>query len=817
MRTEQVVYTAVFTVITAVVLGSVSIAGAQNARYLAHEDTQIAAYVNAATGTPTWVIDVEKLTFAQEGVTLETESDVQSASLDFLTRYREFFGIQPKLLSAPEITTNGRWWFVKYRQVHKGMLVLNAGVGITVDRTGKVIAAGANVYPDISVESTPSLSAAAAASTARSSLERSGQALSEASSLKVLPSKSYEGVDLKLVWQVTLENVDGHTPISKTVLVDAKDGAIIRTIDNIRRSEPAKVNSNSDDQRRKGSFTDDRRLIQIKPASEPGLRQYYTISGYVDLNYYETPDDYYSSLTRHLREGFSGAKVKIVRDSDGWNATTYANASGYYSFSGLQNGSYSVTFFMENQKAYVSSGIGQSAREKSFNVAIVAGSETESYDWNWGDDGDGGLTSYGLNAVNGVNLAYQYFKNTRGYSGMDAVTNPIVVYSSDYGATNGTWIWIGGAEAMSPEVTMHEYTHDVIYRLYGNCFLGSGCGTDPDYNSAEGSAMGEGYADYFTASMTGQSTFGGPVGGADPNYPSGSNGVTVRWLNNSYTMDNWNDWGSSSHRRGQIIAGASWEIRESIGTTADELVWDALQITPQPESFIGMRRNTFAADDAANGGANRADIEQAFVDKKIGGPVEPSYLSVTGDADVGEAYLSWNDRSALEDGYQVQRRHHGPSYSWTTQATLAANSTSYTDDVLCREGKKDYRIRVYKGGLESFSPVRIHDPCGPLSKAGEIAENEGEEPAKSFELHPAYPNPFNPSSLLTYSLSDAMQVKLSVYDVLGREVRVLVNEEQVGGTHEAVFHAEGLPSGLYVVLLVAEDGRSRRTNVLYTK
>ncbi|MBI4549147.1 MAG: T9SS type A sorting domain-containing protein [Ignavibacteriae bacterium] len=64
-------------------------------------------------------------------------------------------------------------------------------------------------------------------------------------------------------------------------------------------------------------------------------------------------------------------------------------------------------------------------------------------------------------------------------------------------------------------------------------------------------------------------------------------------------------------------------------------------------------------------------------------------------------------------------------------------------------------------------------------------------------LYQNYPNPFNPRTTLRYSLTRASHVRLMVYDILGREVAVLVNRFQSPGTREAHWDAYGLPSGLY--------------------
>ncbi|HEY3249556.1 MAG TPA: T9SS type A sorting domain-containing protein [Ignavibacteria bacterium] len=60
-----------------------------------------------------------------------------------------------------------------------------------------------------------------------------------------------------------------------------------------------------------------------------------------------------------------------------------------------------------------------------------------------------------------------------------------------------------------------------------------------------------------------------------------------------------------------------------------------------------------------------------------------------------------------------------------------------------------------------------------------------------------YPNPFNPETKINYTLKQATSVKITVYDRLGREVVVLVDESQNEGEHEVTFNASNLPSGVY--------------------
>jgi hypothetical protein len=73
----------------------------------------------------------------------------------------------------------------------------------------------------------------------------------------------------------------------------------------------------------------------------------------------------------------------------------------------------------------------------------------------------------------------------------------------------------------------------------------------------------------------------------------------------------------------------------------------------------------------------------------------------------------------------------------------------------------------------------------------------------SFVLEQNFPNPFNPTTVITYELPGNASVSLKVYDMLGREVRSLVNEPQSAGSHSVTFNAGGLASGVYLYRLQA--------------
>ena len=97
--------------------------------------------------------------------------------------------------------------------------------------------------------------------------------------------------------------------------------------------------------------------------------------------------------------------------------------------------------------------------------------------------------------------------------------------------------------------------------------------------------------------------------------------------------------------------------------------------------------------------------------------------------------------------------------------------------------------------------------------AGGTAIDDVETPA-TYALSKNYPNPFNPSTIINYEIGQSELVKLTVYNVLGQEVMVLVNDFQQAGAHEIQFQAGALASGIYMYRLEAGNFTSTQKMIL---
>ncbi len=150
-------------------------------------------------------------------------------------------------------------------------------------------------------------------------------------------------------------------------------------------------------------------------------------------------------------------------------------------------------------------------------------------------------------------------------------------------------------------------------------------------------------------------------------------------------------------------------------------------------------------------------------------------------------------------GFEIQRK--SGDVDWSTigfkegmGTTTEPQSYSFTDKNLS-EGKYQYRL--------------MQTDFDGSFKYSKIIDVEINAPA-IFSLSQNYPNPFNPTTKIKYQLPELSKVKLTIYDVLGREVNTLFNEVKPAGNYELTWNAGDLPSGVYFYQL-------RSGNFLQTK
>lgn len=95
--------------------------------------------------------------------------------------------------------------------------------------------------------------------------------------------------------------------------------------------------------------------------------------------------------------------------------------------------------------------------------------------------------------------------------------------------------------------------------------------------------------------------------------------------------------------------------------------------------------------------------------------------------------------------------------------------------------------------------------CGNTTDINIKAKDSSLAIPSSFALDQNYPNPFNPSTKINFKLASNSFVKLIVFDLLGNEIRTLVNEEKQAGSYDVEFDASGLSSGIYFYKIQTKD------------
>ncbi len=110
-------------------------------------------------------------------------------------------------------------------------------------------------------------------------------------------------------------------------------------------------------------------------------------------------------------------------------------------------------------------------------------------------------------------------------------------------------------------------------------------------------------------------------------------------------------------------------------------------------------------------------------------------------------------------------------------------------------------------GNDSAVTLSMNSPILELARWTNLIGIQGisAEIPKEYKLYQNFPNPFNPSTTINFDIIKAGNVKIVLYDVLGREVKTIVNENTEPGRFKVVFNADNFASGLYFYRITSND------------
>lgn len=215
-----------------------------------------------------------------------------------------------------------------------------------------------------------------------------------------------------------------------------------------------------------------------------------------------------------------------------------------------------------------------------------------------------------------------------------------------------------------------------------------------------------------------------------------------------------------------------------------------------PEGSIKLLDSTF---DKPNGICFSPDEKKLYVNDSH--KCQIYVWDVVNDSTISNKKLFYQiPASGYADGMKVDAAGNiyctGPTGVW-----IISPEGNYLDKIAmtenpsnCNWGDADGKTLYVTAG-KSLYRIRLVAPTG-IKKQGSLH-------TKTFKLYANYPNPFNPTTTITFDLSQNLNVKIKIFDILGNEEGTLLNCYLSAGRYSVTFNADSYPSGVYLYRLEA--------------
>ena len=237
-------------------------------------------------------------------------------------------------------------------------------------------------------------------------------------------------------------------------------------------------------------------------------------------------------------------------------------------------------------------------------------------------------------------------------------------------------------------------------------------------------------------------------------------------------------------------------LRKEYRSTDRGATWSKLDYTQAPsgagvEFALSDHQNGLACTyfgDHVNRVASTSDGGLNWISPQDTIPANPSFFLLNNIAGIPGGYMvtSGNNIGLPEATTAGSAYTLDNGVNWVVLDHVPHELTSFSDDGWGWSGGVGGKVYYIYSEL---LPVELVSFTSPLPE--------------QFSLEQNYPNPFNPSTKIKYSIPVSGVVTLKVFDVLGKEVATLVNEEKPAGNYEAEFNAPNLSSGVYLYTLQA--------------
>ena len=218
-------------------------------------------------------------------------------------------------------------------------------------------------------------------------------------------------------------------------------------------------------------------------------------------------------------------------------------------------------------------------------------------------------------------------------------------------------------------------------------------------------------------------------------------------------------------------------------------------------AVVGARNDDDNGSDAGSAyifkrtGTSWAQEAQLFASDGAAGDIFGFSVSISGDYAVVGALHDDDNGSHSGSAYLFKRT----GTSWTEEAKLLASDGAADTHFGVVSISGGYAaVGAFLNGSDAGSAYLYTGFATPVGVESEIAGLPAE-----FALSQNYPNPFNPETVIEYSLPKLGDVSLVVYNLLGEEVTILVNESISAGNHQVIWDASNVASGIYFYRLQA--------------
>jgi hypothetical protein len=192
-------------------------------------------------------------------------------------------------------------------------------------------------------------------------------------------------------------------------------------------------------------------------------------------------------------------------------------------------------------------------------------------------------------------------------------------------------------------------------------------------------------------------------------------------------------------------------------------------------------------------GTLELDVYKLYVNGlEYGGPLPVELVSFSARISYTNIILDWITATEVNNyGFEVQRSVQVGK--WEVLGFVAGHGNS--------NSPKEYNFidnEISSSGIYYYRLKQI-DNDGAYEFSNQIEVNF--EAPNSLELNQNYPNPFNPSTIISFNLPESGRVTLKIYNIIGKEIKTLLEDYREAGIHTFNFNAEGFPSGMYLYRL----------------